>query len=80
MTSTQLSDDAMALLLRVCRLYDAGIVIGGLVAIACGRLAGGVGIVVVGLVALLSTRAVGARHRAGSDIAGSPQEDRCTRR
>jgi hypothetical protein len=57
----QLSEDEMRVLVRICRIYDIAIVAGGVIAVVCGRVAGGLGLGAIGLAALAATEVLARR-------------------
>lgn len=78
MAHSEFDDDDMERLLRICGIYDLGVLAFGLVAILAGHLAGGAGAAAVGLAALSYTLVAGRRHAA--DRASRAQERSCTQR
>jgi hypothetical protein len=54
----RLSDDEAALLIHVGYAFDALLILVGLIAVAAGQLAGGLGVAGLGMTALLAGRAV----------------------
>ena len=78
MAHPEFTDHDMTLLLLVCRAYDTGIIICGLIAIITGHLAGGAGVTIVGVAAFAYTLVAGMRH--ATDRASTAQEQPCTQR
>lgn len=78
MAPSEFTDHDMDRLLLVCRAYDTGIIVFGVIAVITGHLAGGAGIVGIGLVALTYTVVAGARHAAHR--ASRAEEHMCTPR
>jgi hypothetical protein len=52
----------MRVLVLICRIYDVAIVAGGVIAVVCGRVAGGLGLGAIGLAALAATEVLARRR------------------